>query len=413
MRKLFIAILTAITATAGAQTMYVCQPTGMTSIDIASVGKMTVSESAINILGTSYSTNDIDSLVLTKPAMTVKVAFGNGTATVENNTGGIVRVLKNTDGHVALFSNAENNAEEIEYIVSGSGSDNSLYIEGSYKLTLTLNGVQITNPDSAAIRVKCGKRINVVVADGTTNTLADAANNSDNSAAFWIKGHAEFKGAGTLTVTGNNSHAIKTGEYCQLNKKFTGTITIPSSANDGLHCGDYFKMNNGTLTISNTKGDALQADTNDVAGYIEINGGTLNVEVDTEDAKGIKCDSVYTQTGGTVSINVPDGVLSGKGTDFGGAATLSGGTITATVAANGGKGIKGDSSFTMTGGTITMNVSGGKDSENDSNCFGVKLDGDWTQTGGAVSINVSNSKARAIKSNNTTTDKGSSYSKSY
>jgi hypothetical protein len=337
---------------------------------------------------------------------TVWVAFTDGGATITNGATDVV-TAKQAGGHVALISSA---AKEINVIVSGTGTNNSLYVEGSYKMTLTLNGVNITNPDSAAIRIKNGKRINVVV--NGTNTLADAATGTDHKATFWIKGHAEFSGAGSLTVSGNYKHAIKTGEYCTLTSDFTGTISVDTAQGDALRCAEYFDIENGNVNIAGAIGDGIQVDSAEVddvpttPGYILVNGGNINVTNTTSDTKCIRCDGAYTQTAGTVTVNLPSGKLSSKGIKIGGNGTLSGGTINAICAGNGSKGISGDANFTMTGGTISMRLTGGKDKVTDptdpSNCFGIKLDGTWSKTGGTGNIYVGINAKAAIKDASTT-----------
>lgn len=403
MKQLLTLILLLSAMQASAQKVYVCQPSNYTEVESAIAGDMTFSSSGdvLSVAGDNYNVKEIDSVVFTKPAMTVSIAFTDGAATVDNHTGGLVSVISNVNGHVALSSAANETgyADEVDYIVSGSGNNNSLYIEGDYKLTLTLNGVTLTNPDSAAIRVRCGKRIAVVLPEGTTSTLTDGTG-SDHDACFWIKGHAEFDGAGLLNLVGNYKHAFKSGEYCMMKKGF-GTLCVTQAVSDGIHCGEYFKMNGGTVGISGTLGDGVDADS---LGNVLINGGYLSVTLGAVAGEGIQCDSTYTQNDGTVLISIPSAMLSAKGIDIGKNGYLNGGKISATVAANGSKGIKGDGNFTQAGGSIVMDCSGGKDKVTDpsdpSKCYGIKLDGNWTKTGGTCAITTTSTVSAAIKGSN-------------
>lgn len=408
MKKILISLLTIFTLNTSAQTIYLCQPTNYQEMAVSSLGNMTysVSGSSVSIGGTSYYVNDIDSITFTRPAMTVKITYSDGYAKIDNNTGGLVRTIRNSSGHVALYSAASETgyAYKVNYIVNGSGSNNSLYIEGDYKLTLTLNGVTLTNPDSAAIRIRCGKLAEVELAEGTTNTLVDGTAKA-HDACFWIKGHAEFSNSGTLNITGNYNHAFKSGEYCEV-KKSCGTINILSAKGDGIHCGEHFQMNGGAVNINNTKGDGIDADS---LGNVIIKGGAIDVTLDTVAGKGIKCDSTYTQSGGAVTIVVPSTMLSAKGISIGKNGFLVDGTITATLEANGSKGIKGDGNFTQSGGIITMAVNGGKDKLTDptdpSKCYGIKLDGAWIKTGGTCNITLgANNVGAAIKDASNTYD---------
>jgi hypothetical protein len=85
--------------------------------------------------------------------------------------------------------------DEVTYTLSGAAAKGSFYMDGEYKSTIALNGVNLTNPDSAAICIDNGKRINVVLTDGTSNTLVDGVGGTQK-ACFFINGHAEFKGSG-------------------------------------------------------------------------------------------------------------------------------------------------------------------------------------------------------------------------
>lgn len=403
MRKLITLFLLLAVIPVAAQTMYICRKGACTKVESSLTGDMnfTSGGTMLTVAGTSYDTGDIDSITFTKPVMQVKVIFSDGAVAVENNTGGLVSVIRQSGGHVALYSSATE--DKIEYIVSGSGSNNSLYIGGSYKLALTLDGVSITNPDSAAISVHTGKLVDLNLTDGTVNSLADGTV-TDHDACLWLEGHAEVSGGGSLSLTGNYKHAMKSSEYMTL-KGSTGTITVNSAVGDGIHCGDYFEMKGGTVNISDVKGDGVDADD---SGLMTLSGGSLTVAVTAVNGNGLKCDSTYTQNGGALTVNISAAALSAKGINLTGNGFLNDGTMTMTVAANGSKGIKGDRNFTQSGGTITMNVTGGKDKVTDptdpANCFGIKLDGTWTKTGGSCNITLGGSAKAAIKDATTTYD---------
>ena len=85
-------------------------------------------------------------------------------------------------------------------------TDGGFYMAGSYKATVELNGLTLTNVSAvysgAAVHIQNSKRINVKVVTGTENTLVDAASGSQKG-CLYIKGHAEFKQYGTLNVVGN------------------------------------------------------------------------------------------------------------------------------------------------------------------------------------------------------------------
>ena len=111
--------------------------------------------------------------------------------------------------HISIIQSSEVNDAigEITYILNGGSSNGSFLLDGSYKSTIMLNGLSITNKSGAAIDIQNGKRIKVKLADGTFNSLTDGAD-GNQKASLYCKGHLEFSGSGSLTVVGNTSHAI-------------------------------------------------------------------------------------------------------------------------------------------------------------------------------------------------------------
>ena len=311
-----------------------------------------------------------DSLVL--------ITYSGSTATVnipEEMEG--VTCESGTSAHVVLTST--NTAKELYYAIEGSSTNGSLTINGTYKLSVMLNGVNLTSNQGAAINIQCGKRINLIMKDGSTNTLADYAA-GEQKACLSTKGHFEIEGNGTLNVTGNANHAIASKEYLQI-KKSVKAINIKKAANDAIHVGQFFQMNGGEVTIDeNTMNDGIQVeyetDDNDQivadeenTGSVIIKAGTINITVNSaEDAKGVKAE---------------------------GDVTISGGTINIEAKSNGSRGIQADGNMTIgeESGTTTITIAAtGKkctvpeDSEDPHKCWGIKVDGELTINAGNVTV---------------------------
>ena len=313
---------------------------------------------------------------------TVEVVYNGTTATVAvaDNVAQYLTVTQ-SGAHVSI-AQSDSLANEITYKLSGTSTDGEFYMSGSYKATLELNGLTLTNVtpvySGAAINIQNGKRINVKVITGTTNTLVDAASGSQKG-CLYVKGHAEFKQQGTLNVVGNVKHGIKAGEYISLKN---ATLNVTSAVGDGISCNEYFLMESGTINISGTSDDGIQCDLDgDVStgetedhededsGNMYITGGTININCSAIAAKGIKSAGDIFISGDPV-INV---TTSGKGTwdedDLETKAAcgissdrnidISGGTLTLTATGSGGKGMKCDSILTISGGDITVATSGG------------------------------------------------------
>ena len=313
---------------------------------------------------------------------TVEVTYNDTTATV-SVAGNISQYLtiSQQGAHVSI-AQSDSLASEITYRLTGSSTDGEFYMSGSYKATVELDGLTLTNTtpvySGAAIHIQNGKRINMKVITGTTNTLVDAATGSQKG-CLYVKGHAEFKQKGTLNVVGNVKHAIKAGEYVSLKN---ATLNITSAVGDGISCNQYFLMESGTINISGIEGDGIQCDLegdtataitedheDEDSGNIYISGGNINITCTAIAAKGIKA-------AGDIFITddpVIDITASGKGEwdeedletkaacgiSADGDIDISGGTLTLTATGSGGKGMKCDGVLTINGGDITVSTSGG------------------------------------------------------
>lgn len=400
------ALLTAATATAQHK-VYVCDKFSYDAIETTSANGITFSAdgTTVYVEGKEYLTADIDSVTFAEPQFpTIKITYSGTTATVDVPST-ITDVTYTVDGaHVTLTSGAT--AQEYLYTATGTSTNGSLTINGSYKLTLELNGLTLTSQKGAAIDVECGKRIDVILKEGTVNTLTDCTGGTQK-AAFYTTGHPEFGGKGTLNVTGLTKHAIGAKEYLQF-KKSTGTINILSAVSDGIHCGkgkqnddnSHFQINGGTITINNAGSDCIDADD---YGCMYINGGTLNLNVSATDGTGLKCDSIIRMTGGEININITGELSEGIRTYY--AAYFDGGTISAKANANGSKCIKAKKSTKTTdtvvnggflyfnGTNATIEANGGTYTADNTKCMGIRADQDFTQTAGTITITTTNNAA--------------------
>ena len=332
------------------------------------IGDISFNGNEISIADTTINVNDIDSITFVKPAEanvvtdTLYICYDGETATVSPQN--VVGITAEVSGAMVNIVNA-NTDREMTFVLSGESSGGSFTYNGDYKACIRLAGVSLQGTTGAALDIKCGKRIALELADGTTNSLSDAIEDLGQKAALYCKGHLEVSGSGTLSVKGNVKHAISTKEY-MLVKKTTGKISVTSAANDGIHAGQYFKMNGGTVEISGTKGDGIQAEaTNDDDednGQLIIKGGSINVNLSERDAAALKSDSLM---------------------------SISDGTITITTTGDGNKGLKSKSDINVTGGTLNFTQSGKYIVEDNDPGFvtSIKADGNLNISGGNIVIN--------------------------
>lgn len=342
--------------------------------------------------GKSYATNDVDSITIVK---TVSVTWNGTTASVvvPESAQSDVTVTNNA-GHVTITNN--NVTEEMEFVLSGTSSNGSLTYNGQYKCKFHLNGLNLTSGTGGALNIQCGKRIDLILTDGSTNLLADAAGGSQK-AALYCKGHMEVSGSGSLSVAGNAKHAIQTKEYLLL-KASCGAITVTKAASDAFHIGQYFQMNGGTVTVDDkTLGDGIQVDaTEDKAdelnGQALIKGGTIQMTIAGQDCKGIKTGASETASG---AIIVPAGDI-----------TISGGKINITAKGGGSRGIQTDANVTVTAAdgnpSVTIAATGGLCTlpecvDDPHRCVGIKVGQTFTTTGGLTSVTNTGTKSRAVQ----------------
>lgn len=339
----------------------------------------------------TFDTSLVDSIAVVH---TVTVTYDGESATVD--LGHAPGVTATVDGaHVSILS--ANEKDELEFVLQGTSTQGSLTYDGPLKCKFYLNGLNLTSNTGAAINIQCGKRVDLILVDGTDNYLTDAAG-GEQKAALYCKGHLEVEGSGTLTVKGNTKHAIATKEYMQL-KKSTGSITVTGAVSDAMHVGQYFLMNGGTVTLSGQGGDGLQVETltldDDVTpnpdkennGMMFIRGGSLNITAAADDTKGIKAPVDMFVTGGTFNITA-----SGAGSR--------GIQVTGNLTVN-----ENDNTTLMqiraTGGIYEDPVT-----EDESRCMGIRVKGNFTITAGTVRVANTGSGARGIKIDGTYSKSG-------
>lgn len=251
------------------------------------------------------------------------------------------------------------------YVFSGDCDNGSITVKkGVTGVTIVLNGLTLTNDDSAAITLNKTAEASLIAAAGTTNTVADTEGSSDENAAVKVKSGAALTigGTGTLTVDGNAKNGIKGASDAVITVAEV-KLSI-NAADDGLSCDDELKITGGTLNIT-AGGDAVKAspDTDDTEnpdttslGNVTISGGTLTLNA-TED--GVQADGDLTISGGTFHVKtngghttaLTDDSASCKGFKAGKTLTVTGGTLTVDSADDA---LHAGTDVTISGGTLTL-----------------------------------------------------------
>lgn len=249
------------------------------------------------------------------------------------------------------------------YVFSGDCDNGSITVKkGVTGVIIVLNGLTLTNDDSAAITLNKTAEASLIAAAGTTNTVADTEGSSDENAAVKVKSGAALAigGKGTLTVDGNAKNGIK-GAADAVITVAEGKLNI-NAADDGLSCDDELNITGGTLSIT-AGGDAVKAspdtgenpDTTSL-GNVTISGGTLTLSAA---ADGIQADGDLTISGGTFHVKtngghttaLTDDSASCKGFKAGKTLTVTGGTLTVDSADDA---LHANTDVTISGGTLTL-----------------------------------------------------------
>lgn len=251
------------------------------------------------------------------------------------------------------------------YVFSGDCDNGSITVKkGVTGVTIVLNGLTLTNDDSAAITLNKTAEASLIAAAGTTNTVADTEGSNDENAAVKVKSGATLAigGTGTLTVDGNAKNGIK-GSSDAVITVAEVKLSI-NAADDGLSCDDELNITGGTLNIT-AGGDAVKAspDTDDTEnpdttslGNVTISGGTLTLNATGD---GVQADGDLTISGGTFHVKtngghttaLTDDSASCKGFKAGKTLTVTGGTLTVDSADDA---LHANTDVTISGGTLTL-----------------------------------------------------------
>jgi hypothetical protein len=381
----------------------------------------------VTIMGKTFTLADVSYMTIDDSEVTdnlVSVEYGTSSATVYVAGNVAQYVDASVSGaHVSITqTNTEAiNGDEITYQLSGTTTDGSFTLAGSYKCTVSLAGLTMTNPSGAAINITNGKRIQLSVKGSTENTLTDGSNGSQK-ACIYSKGQLQLQGKGTLNVAGNTKHGIKSGDYITVKNL---TLNITKAVGDGISCEEYFQLKSGAVTISGVGDDGIQCDlggdtsTGETAdhddedsGNVYLEGGTINVSVTAAASKGIKAAGDMKISDGSITVTTTgSGAYDSDDRDAKGCAglktdgnmTISGGTLTLKSTGTGGKCIKADGALSVTGGTVEATTTGNTYSYSSSKAQpkAIKADGNMIVSGGNIS--ATSSKHEAIETKGTLT----------
>lgn len=430
-------LLTAATAVSlTAQTLHVVTGQVTYEFPATQTGDMPYQNgSTLTIMGKTFAISAITRMYVDPNEVTdnrVAISYQGDVATV-TVAGNVARYVTPTvnGAYVSVVQGSDvddTTCGEITYTLSGTSANGAFAMEGSYKATVELDGLTLTNPTGAAISLNGGKRIDLSVKKGTENTLTDGT--GSQKACLACKGHLELKGKGVLNLYGNTAHALYAKEYVEMKNC---TVNVLKAVKDGINCNQYFLMESGELHVKGVGDDGIQVsfkdDTDREAedtGSITIAGGTLDISVAGKAAKGLKADGDILVTGGTLSITTTGGgawdsddakTKAAACMSADGNIRIDGGQLALASSGAGGKGIGCDGTLDINGGTLSITTTGGMyayvngteynnytgntdrlSSAQKSSPKGVRAEGNITISGGNITVSTSGNGAEGIES---------------
>ena len=325
-----------------------------------------------------------DAIANTSFTRTITVVFGASGAVVTGDDNGTV----STDGNNVTVNHTGDDV--VMYELSGTAASGYFKIYGKKKQAIVLNGLDLTNPNGAAINNQNSKRTFVVV--NGTNKLADGSKYSatpegeDEKGAFFSEAQLIFSGNGSLNVTATGGKA-------------------------GISSDDYVRvLGSPAITVNSAKGHGVRG-----KDAVVIGGGTLDITVKKEGKKAITSDGTVRIDGGKTSLTVSGGVDDSDLTDLSSSSgikadvafVMNDGELSITNSGQGGKGISGDAAGKIAGGSVKISVTGTNYEVTGANAVGledtscsakgIKFDGKLVITGGDIQVSAKNHEAIEAK----------------
>ena len=241
------------------------------------------------------------------------------------------------------------------YVLSGDFADGITINARDAAVYLVLNNANITNSNGACIYAQAVDTLYLASMSGTTNTIADGENYSENygiedvDAAVYSKGNIALIGDGKTEIISKHYHGIHSKDYLQV----LGGEYLVSAVRNGIVGKDYVAIKDGTLNVtSGNDGIKSNQDTDTKLGYIVIDGGNITINA-TGDA--IQAETRVSISDGTFDLTTGGGAkITSTNSEWG---RWGGVDNTNTESSTSAKGIKAEKYIFIDGGNFTFNTS--------------------------------------------------------
>lgn len=379
MKKITICLLSAVVAAAGCSKQDI-----FSSVYSGSTSSSTPSSD------TDPFTNEEDEISNTTFDRTISIVWSSSGAAVSGDANSVVSVsganvtIDNTSTTEKVkyeLSGSSSNGSLKIY----SNNKQALLLNG---LSLTNpSGAAINNQGKKRCFVVLSGTS--TLADGSSAAYS-ATGEEDLKAVFFSEGQLIFSGSGSLTVTANNAQGkagVTSDDYVRITGSPSIKITSGSSAGHGLRGKEAVAVDGGTLEVSVSAAmkKGITSDSlvvfNGGATTVKASGGTAYDSDDKEykASAGVKADQVFKINAGTLTVT--NSGQGGKGITGDAVAYFNGGTVSVTVTGSNYGSSSGGGGF----GPRATNSS----SDSSKSAKGIKFDGDIHFNGATVSASAS------------------------
>lgn len=249
------------------------------------------------------------------------------------------------------------------YLLAGGLSQGQILVDTvkKDKVQLVLLGLELTNPNGAALYLKKAEKVFLTLRGGCHSTLRSSGtfepqdeNNVDG--AIFSKCDLTINGHGELDVI-STGHGIVAKDHLKL---VDGTVNV-TAAGSGIQANDSIRLRGGSYTIT-AETDGLHCAHDDAdKGFIWVGGGELTINAGSD---GLEASGLLQVSGGTITVSAGDDGLHSDST-----LAIAGGSI---AVADCYEGLEG-SDVVISGGDIHVasrddgiNAGGGSDSNTDA-----------------------------------------------
>lgn len=193
--------------------------------------------------------------------------------------------------------------EEITFAFSGEYFGSIKFnINEEDDATLELNGFSITSELDCPIHIETAGNFDISAKKNTENFVYDnRAEVEDLKAAIYATCDLKLKGTGSLTVTSKNNNGIHTKDDLKIQK----LTLVVNSVDNALKGNDGVTISSGNLTLIARKGDGIKTSNSSLSskgkqkGTVTIEDGTIDIYAACD---GIDAAYDIVINGGTINI---------------------------------------------------------------------------------------------------------------